>query len=89
MILEVLHHSEGAEALDADDLEECFVADGELLVLGVLHLVLLDDGPQLLDDLVAGHHVSADDLGELGAQLERAGEGGALLAARCTATGLL
>ena len=41
------------------------VGGEELLVLGVLEVVLLEVGPQLLDALSAGCLLLADDVGEI------------------------
>lgn len=60
MVLQVFHHAERAEALHADYFEEGVVADRELLVLRIVKVALLDYGPDLLDDLVAGHRVLTD-----------------------------
>jgi len=69
VMLEVLHHPEGAEAFLADDREQLFVADGELLVVGVVEVALLDDGPHLLYDLLSGHLVLAHDGSQLWREL--------------------
>ena len=49
-----------------------------LLVLGVLQVVLLDVGPQLLDALGAGRLLLADNVSQLGAELHGLGESGSL-----------
>jgi len=61
VILEVLGHPEALELLDADDLQQLLVADGELLVLRILQFILLDVGPHLLDDLVSRGLLGSDD----------------------------
>ena len=49
-----------------------------MLVLGVLEVVLLDVGPELLDALGAGRLLLADDVGQLGGELHGLGESGSL-----------
>ena len=61
MILEVLDHAEALELLRSDDLEQLLVADGELLVLRVLQVVLLNVGPHLLDHFMPWGLLCADD----------------------------
>ena len=70
MILEVLGHPEALELLHADDLEKLVVADGELLVLRILQIVLLDISPHLLDHFVTGSLLSADDRRKIFGQSE-------------------
>ena len=49
-----LGHGEGPNPLGAEDLGHLLVGGEELLVLGVLEVVLLQVGPQLLDALSPG-----------------------------------
>ena len=51
---EELGHGEGPHPLGAEDLGHLLVGGEELLVLGVLEVVLLQVGPQLLDALSPG-----------------------------------
>ena len=50
----------------------------ELLLLGVLAVVLLKVGPQLLDALSPCSFLLSDDVGELGGELHGLGESGSL-----------
>ena len=54
------------------------VGDEELLVLGVLQVVLLDVGPQLLDAFGTAGLLLADDVSQLRAELHGLGENGFL-----------
>merc|ERR1719264_955973 len=71
---EELGHAEGADAVVAEHLCHLLVGGEVLLVLGVLQVVLLDVGPQLLDALGAGRLLLPDDVGQLGAELHGLGE---------------
>jgi len=75
---EELGHAEGADAVVTEHLGHLLVGGEVLLVLGVLEVVLLDVGPQLLDALGAGRLLLPDDVGQLGAELHGLGETGSL-----------
>ena len=62
---EELGHGEGADTVGSENLGHLLVGGEELLVLGVLEVVLLEVGPQLLDALGAGCLLLADDVGEI------------------------
>lgn len=79
--LEELGHAEGAHLVSPEDGLHLGVGGEVLLVLGVLQLVGLEVGPDPLDDLGPGELLTllgSDDLGELGAQVERLGQSGSL-----------
>jgi len=57
-----------------DYLSHLLVGGEELLVLGVLEVVLLDVGPELLDALGAGGLLLADDVSKVGGELHGLGE---------------
>lgn len=71
---EELGHAEGTDAVVAEDLGHLLVGHKELLVLGVLEVVLLDVGPELLDALSPGGLLLANNVGELSAQLHGLGQ---------------
>merc|ERR1719376_331888 len=73
-----LGHTESPDAVAAEDLGHLLVGVEELLVLGVLEVVLLDVGPQLLDALGAGSLLLADDVNQLVGELHGPGESGSL-----------
>jgi len=75
---DVLGHTESTDPVVAEDLGHLLVGVEELLVLGVLEVVLLDVGPQLLDALGPGSLLLADDVSELGGELHGLGESGSL-----------
>jgi len=75
---DVFGHSESSDSVIAKDLGHLLVGVEELLVLGVLEVVLLDVGPQLLDALGPGSLLLADDVSELGGELHGLGESGSL-----------
>lgn len=75
---EELGHAEGADLVLSEDLGHLGVGGEELLVLGVLEVVLLDVGPQLLDAFGPGGLLLADDVSELRAQLHGLGQTGSL-----------
>ena len=79
---EVLAHGEGAELLLAEHLGHLGVGGEELLVGGVLELVLLEVGPELLDALGAGGLLLAHDGGEVGGELHGLGDAVGLLSLR-------
>lgn len=79
MVLEVFHHAECAEAVDLEDGFQLGVADGELLVLRVVEVSLLDDGPHALDDLMTGHLILTHDGGQFRGEAAGLGEPGLLL----------
>jgi len=78
-----LGHAESPDAIVAEDLGHLLVGVEELLVLGVLEVVLLDVGPQLLDALGAGSLLLADDVSELVGELHGLGESGFLRHFEC------
>jgi len=73
-----LGHTESTDPVVAEDLGHLLVGVEELLVLGVLEVVLLDVGPQLLDALGPGSLLLADDVSELSGELHGLGESGSL-----------
>jgi len=75
---EELGHTEGADPVVTEDLGHLLVGVEELLVLGVLEVVLLDVGPQLLDALSPGSLLLADDVSQLSGELHGLGESGSL-----------
>jgi hypothetical protein len=75
---EELSHAESTDAVLAENLGHLLVGGKVLLVLGVLEVVLLDVGPELLDTLCAAGLLLADDVSELSAQLHGLGESGSL-----------
>jgi len=75
---EELGHAESADAVVAEDLGHLLVGHEELFVLGVLQVVLLDVGPQLLDAFGAAGLLLANDVGELSAELHGFGKSGSL-----------
>ena len=58
MSLEELGHAERPDVFLAEDWDHVLVWLEVLLVLGVLELVLLDVGPELLNDLGPGQHLA-------------------------------
>ena len=81
MSLEVLGHAEGADLLLAKDRLHLLVGLEELLVLGVLELLLLDVGPELLHHLGSAELVALLDrqqIRELVAERERFRESASL-----------
>lgn len=79
VVLEILHHAESPESVDAEDGLQLGIADGELLVLRIVQVALLDDCPHALDHLVAGHLSLAHDRGQLGRKTAVLGESSLLL----------
>jgi len=75
---EELGHTESADAVVTEDLGHLLVGHEELFVLGVLQVVLLDVGPQLLDAFGAAGLLLANDVGELSAELHGFGKSGSL-----------
>ena len=75
---EELGHAEGADTIVAENLGHLLVGGEELLVLGVLEVVLLDVGPQLLDAFGTAGLLLANDVGQLGAELHGFGKSGSL-----------
>jgi hypothetical protein len=75
---EELCHAEGTDAVVTEDLGHLLVGGEVLLVSGVLEVVFLQVGPELLDALRAAGLVLADDGGEVSAELEGLGESGSL-----------
>ena len=71
---EELGHGECTNAIRPEDLGHLLVRSEELLVLGVLQVVLLQVGPQLLDALGPGGFLLADDLGEVSGELHGPGQ---------------
>jgi len=71
-----LGHTEGTDAVVAENLGHLLVGVEELLVLGVLEVVLLDVGPQLFDAFSTAGFLLADDVSELSAELHGLGESG-------------
>jgi len=71
---EELGHGECPDAIRSKDLGHLLVRGKELLVLGVLKVVLLQVGPQLLDALGPGGFLLADDLGEVSGELHGLGQ---------------
>ncbi len=69
-----LGHGERPDTIRAKDLGHLLVRGEELLVLGVLEVVLLQVGPQLLDALGPGGFLLADDLGEVSRELHGLGQ---------------
>ena len=80
---EELGHAEGADAVGAENLGHLLVGGEVLLVLGVLEVVLLDVGPQLLDAVGAGGLLLANNVGELSRELHGLGESGSLRHFEC------
>lgn len=81
MGLEELGHAECADLVLAEDGLHRLVGDKVLLVLGVLELLLLEVGPDPLDDLGPGELLAllgSNDGGELGAQSQGLGQSGSL-----------
>lgn len=68
--LQVLHHAERAESLDANDLLELGITNGKLFILGIVQVTFLDDGPHLFDDLVTRQRVATHETRQLGRQLK-------------------
>lgn len=64
MRLEILHHAENPEAFRAYDFVQRVVADRELLIVRVVELLFLYDGPHTFDDLVARHLGCTHQIGE-------------------------
>jgi len=73
-----LGHTESTDPVVAEDLGHLLVGVEELLVLGVLEVVLLDVGPQLLDALSPGSLLLADDVSQLSGELHGLGKSGSL-----------
>ncbi len=73
-----LGHGKGPHLVLAENLCHGGIRLEELPVLGVLEVVLLDVGPELLDTLSAGGLLLADAGGQLGAELHGPGESGSL-----------
>jgi len=65
MCREKFGHRESPDAVGSEDLGHLLVWGEELLVLGVLEIVLLQVGPQLLDALGSGGLLLANDFGEV------------------------
>ena len=62
---EELGHGEGPHPVVAKDLRHLLVGEEVLLVLGVLEVVSLQVGPEVLDALPAGGGAHADDIGQV------------------------
>jgi hypothetical protein len=73
---EELGHAEGTNTVGTENLGHLLVGEEELLVLGVLEVVLLEVGPELLDALGTAGLFLADDIGEISAELHGLGESG-------------
>ena len=73
-----LEQGEAAHLLGAEHLGHLRVGDEELLVRGVMEVVPLEVGPDLLDALGAGRFLLADDVSQVGGQLHGLGEAGSL-----------
>ena len=78
MVFEVFGHAEASQFIFAEDLSHLFVRLEILLVLGVLKLVLLDVGPQLLHAFTPSRLFLAHDIGQFGRQLVRLRQSGTL-----------
>ena len=79
--LEELGHTEGTNLVLSEDGDHLGVGGEVLLVLGVLELLALDVGPESLDDLWPGQLLAllgSDEVGQLGAEVQRLGESGSL-----------
>jgi len=75
---EELGHAKSADAVVSEDLGHLLVGHEELFVLGVLEVVLLDVGPQLLDAFGAAGLFLANDVSEVRAELHGFGKSGSL-----------
>ena len=73
---EELGHAESPDAILPEDLGHLLVGDEELLVLGVLEVVLLQVGPQLLDAFGTAGFLLADDVSQFSGELHGFGESG-------------
>ena len=51
MLLQILGHAEALDPLSAEDRRHGRVGSEELLVLGILEVLLLEVGPESLDNL--------------------------------------
>ena len=71
-----LGHTEGADSVCSENLSHLLVGCEELLVLGVLEVVLLQVGPQLLDAFGSGSFLLANNLGQVGGELHGLGQTG-------------
>jgi len=71
-----LGHTEGTDAVASKNLCHFLVGVEELFVFGVLEIVLLDVGPQLLDAFGTAGLLLANDVGQLGAELHGFGKSG-------------
>jgi len=78
VVFEVFGHAEASQFIFAEDLSHLFVRLEILLVLGVLKLVLLDVGPQLLHAFTPSRLFLAHDIGQFGRQLVRLRQSGTL-----------
>ena len=78
MCREELGHAKSADTVVSEDLGHLLVGHEELFVLGVLEVVLLDVGPQLLDAFGAAGLFLANDVSEVRAELHGFGKSGSL-----------
>ena len=62
---EELGHGEGSHSVVAKDLGHFLVREEVLLVIGVLEVVGLQVGPEVLDALPAGGGADPDDVGQV------------------------
>ena len=86
MSLEELGHTEGTDLVLSKDGDHLGVRCEVLLVLGVLELVVLDVGPESLDNLGPGELLSllgTNKVSQLGAEVQRLGESGSLRHLEC------
>ena len=77
MCLQMLGHAEGSDLLCSKDGDHLFVGVEELLVLGILKLLLLDVGPESLDDLGSGELLAllgSDEVSKVVAEAQRFGQ---------------
>lgn len=70
VILKILHHAKRSETLDANYFEQSIVANGKLLILGVIQILLLDYWPDLLNHLMSGHGVLSHKGSQFGGQIK-------------------
>lgn len=69
MLGDELGHSEASDLVPTEDARHLLIGREVLLVFRVLQVVLLDVGPQVLDDFAAAGLLATDDGGEFGGQV--------------------
>ena len=78
MCADMLGHAESTNFVSSENLGHLFVGKEKLLVVGGLEIVFLEVGPKFLDAFGTAGLFLADDVSQVGAELQRFGESGSL-----------